>query len=324
MMVTVSGGEYAGRELLDVWPRGDMYRLLCMVQAPTAARLLAGSKGLQRDLEDPLALMRSNSLTKEEEPQKHEHALEAQQAMAALELALAEASQVTPPMSKAEEAEVVGPLPTWQGAWEELRTMEAALHTEMRYIYGPDWEVKPGKCVSKKGTWLKRTTQFSWEVKEAHKLYIPPGVVMPVLQIGQVTDQVEIKRHEWGGQHLRVWLKPPIVRSLEQRRGTWFVYWPHWEDDGLQIVAAADTWLKRTTQMSGELQPFELIYVPRGMAIKLAREPEAVDEQWEKARHAHVHQHRKVILGAAPLTVKQDKYDIFVGHAEDRLYSMRR
>lgn len=255
--------------------------------------------------------------------QEHDDALEAQQAMFSLELALAESSQSSQ-VSKAEEADVVGSLPTWQGAWEQLRTIEAALHTEMRYVYGPDWEVKPGKCVSKKGTWLKRTTQFSWEVKESQKLYIPPGIVMPVLQIGQVTDKAELKRHEWGAQHLRVWLKPPIVRTLEQRRGTWFVYWPHWEDEGLQIVAAVDTWLKRTTQMSGELQPFELIYVPRGMALKLAREPEAVDEQWEISRHAHVHQHRKVVLGAPPLTVKQDKYDIFVGHAEERLHSMRR
>ncbi|CAE8591005.1 unnamed protein product, partial [Polarella glacialis] len=137
-----------------------------------------------------------------------------------------------------------------------------------RYVYGPDWEVKPGKLVSKKGTWLKSSTHFSWELPEAsgksQKLYLPQGVSMPVVQIGKVTDSDELKRHEWVNQHLRVWMKPAIIRAVEARRGTWFVYWPHFEDNGLTIIATVDTWLKRSTQMSGELQPFELIYVPRG------------------------------------------------------------
>merc|ERR1712137_536128 len=114
---------------------------------------------------------------------------------------------------------------------------------------------------------------------------------MPVMQIGKVTDAVEVKRHEWAGQHLRVWLKPPIVRTLEDRQGVWFVYWPHFEDRGQIIVAAADTWLKRTCQLS-QLQPFELIYVPRGLAIRLVRPPCEVEEDWEKNRHQHVHMHR--------------------------------
>merc|ERR1712048_743925 len=114
------------------------------------------------------------------------------------------------------------------------------------------------------------------------------------------------------------------VRTLESRRGVWFVYWPHWEDKGMAIVAMADTWLKRTTQMSGELQPFELIYVPKGLPVRLAREPSLVDEEWEKYRHQHVHLHRKIVLAAPPLTVKQDQYDIFAGQGDDRLSTMLR
>jgi len=308
-MATPAVGAAANGAGCMVWPKDDMYRLLCMIQTESAARLLSACPALAHDLGAPVALMRQADAS----PGAHAHALEAQQAMATLDIALGECASA----SGAEAA----PLPTWNGAWEELRTMEAALHTEMRYVYGPDWEVKPGKLVSKKGTWLKTTTQFSWEVSDMNKMYIPQGIVMPVLQIGQVTDQVELKRHEWGAQHLRVWLKPPIARTLEARRGTWFVYWPHFEDEGLHIVAAVDTWLKRTTQMSGELQPFELIYIPRGMTIRLTREPEQVEEQWEKFRHQHVHQHRKVVLAAPPLTVKQDKYDIFVCHSDERPHS---
>merc|ERR1712039_910092 len=129
---------------------------------------------------------------------------------------------------------------------------------------------------------------------------------MPVLQIGRITDPTELKRHEWTGQHLRVWLKPAILRTLEARCGAWFVYWPHFEDQGLTIVAATDTWLKRSCQMSGELQHFELIYVPRGLQIRLKIAPAIVDEEWERNRHQHVHSHRKLFLAAAPVTVKQD------------------
>merc|ERR1712217_255047 len=205
----------------------------------------------------------------------------------------------------------------WQPAWERLQSLEVALHTEMRYVYGPDWEVKPGKLVSKKGTWLKTNTRFSWELIEGQKLYLPQGVVMPVLQIGRVVDPEELKRHEWVGQHLRVWLKPPIVRTLEERTGVWFVYWPHFEDKGLLIVALSDTWLKRTTQMSGDMQPFELIYVPKGLTIRLSQEASPVDEEWEKNRHQHVHLHRRITLATPPLTVKQEQYDIYVGQGDE-------
>merc|ERR1712066_250374 len=99
--------------------------------------------------------------------------------------------------------------------------------------------------------------------------------------------------------------------------GVWFVYWPHFEEKGLNAVAVADTWLKRTTQMSGDLQPFELIYVPKGLTLRLSQEPLSVEEEWEKYRHQHVHLHRRVVLVAPPLTVKQDQYDIFVGQGDD-------
>merc|ERR1711972_293213 len=98
------------------------------------------------------------------------------------------------------------------------------------------------------------------------------------------------------------------VQMLEERLNQWFVYWPHWEDQGgFTIAALADTWLKRTTQMSGELQPFELIYVPRGLTVHLATGPAVVDEEWERTRHQHVHLHRKVTLAMPAMTVKMDK-----------------
>jgi len=139
---------------------------------------------------------------------------------------------------------------------------------------------------------------------------------MPVMQIGRVIDDMELKRHDWVKQHLRVWMKPPIVRTLEARRHVWFIYFPHWESTGSSITALADTWLKRTTQMSGDLQPFELVYVPKGLPVRLANPPSPVDEEWEKYRHHHVHMHRKVVLIAPPLTVKQDQYDIYIGQGE--------
>merc|ERR1719221_386919 len=137
------------------------------------------------------------------------------------------------------------------------------------------------------------------------------------MQIGRVLDPAELKLHEWSNQHLRVWLKPSLVRTLETRRDVWFVYGPHFEGEGNVTVAVADTWLKRSCQMSGELQPFELIYVPKGLPLALSSPPEVVSEQWEKFRHAHVHQHRKVALAAPPRTLKQDKYDILFGQSDD-------
>lgn len=246
------------------------------------------------------------------DPAKYMQALQAQQTLAALDSVLARAAEVTgvqpgTPVSA-----------SWQSAWQNLQSLESGTHTECRYCYGPDWDVKPGKLVSRKGTWLKVNTRFSWELTDTQKLYLPQGVVMPVLQIGRVTDTAELKRHEWVGQHLRVWMKPTIVRTLEARRGSWFVYYPHFEDKGLTIIALADTWMKRTTQMSGEMEPFEMIYIPKGLPIHLASEPAIVEEEWEKFRHQHVHLHRRVLLASPPLTMKQDKYDIFVGQGDER------
>merc|ERR1719231_1593510 len=290
-----------------------MTRLLCLTSAVGGAALTMACTALSRQMAEPVRLLRRSEAGEAGSMQE----FEMQQSLRSLELAMQEAS------AHAEGSEAGQAPPTWQTAWEQLRSLEGSLQTEMRYVYGPDLEVKPGKLVSKKGTWLKKGTKFSWETPEAHKLYLPTGVVVPVLQIGQASDPVEKKRHEWSSQHLRVWLKPAIIRSLEARRGVWFVYWPHFEDDGTSIVAKTDTWLKRSTQMSGELNPFELVYVPKGLPVRLARDPEIVDEQWEKLRHPHVHQHRKVTLASPPLTVKQDKYDVFIGQADDRLHALR-
>lgn len=288
-------------------PPEDMLRILVCLEAYGVAPLLAACTPLWHKLWEPMAQLRKSGAGGGQD------ALEAQMAAMELELALAEVSRLSGDLS--------APLPTFKQAWDGLQALETSMHTEMRYVYGPDWEVKPGKLVSKKGTWSKKSTKFSWEILEQDKLYMPHGIVMPVLQIGRVTDPLELKRHEWTQQHLRVWLKPAIIRTLEARRGVWFVYYPHWHDEGTTLVAHVDTWLKRTTQMSGDLQPFELIYVPKGLPLRLIREAQVVDEEWERYRHQHVQQHRRVQLMSPPITVKQDKYDIFVGQAEDKPYS---
>jgi len=291
-----------------LWPEGDLFRLLGLLQVQGAASLAAACVPLRRQLQAPIASMRSVQGI----PAKYMPILEAQQALAALELASSEAAGLLGGGSLRRSPAA------WQGACQNLSALESSLRTDCRYCYGPDWDVRPGKLSSRKGTWLKSTCGFSWEVSEQHKLYVPQGVVMPILQIGKVIDHNEKKRHEWVGQHIRVWLKPSIIRMLEERRGVWFVYWPHFVDRGLVIVPQVDTWLKRTTQMSGEVDPFELVYVPKGLPIHLACEASIVDEDWEKHRHQHVHLHRKVVLASPPLTVKQDKYDIFAGQREDR------
>jgi len=202
-----------------------------------------------------------------------------------------------------------------------LTSLEAALDYEMRYVHGPDWELKPGRLITRKGTWLKKTTRFSWDIAPQDKLYVPEAVGLPILQIGRVTDQTELKLHEWSEQHLRVWLNPSIIKKLEARRDVWFVYWPHWQasvpfegpSEGVAIAATVDTWLKRNTGMSAEMQPFELIYVPKGMVVNLSCEVEEVDEEWELNRHTHTHQHRKVKLAGQPSCLRRDKFDVLLG-----------
>eukprot|EP00440_Ansanella_granifera_P022915 gb/GFBE01024886.1/.p1 GENE.gb/GFBE01024886.1/~~gb/GFBE01024886.1/.p1 ORF type:complete len:315 (+),score=65.82 gb/GFBE01024886.1/:1-945(+) len=292
-----------------VWPQEDIVRLLSFLDARSLAPLLAANAALRRRFQEPIKALRSS----EADPDCGAiEAWEMEQALSDLGSVLEQADQVL----GEDKASPTG----WDATVKELESLEVNLRTEMWYVYGPDWEVKPGKLVSKKGTWLKKTARFSWELAEAgpqkSKLYLPQGVVMPVLQIGKVVDQKELKLHEWVGQHLRVWMKPAIVRAIEARAGAWFVYWPHFEEKDHTIVAAMDTWLKRSCQMSGELQPFELIYLPRGLPLQLAGSPAVVDEEWETIRHQHVHLHRKVVLASPPLTMKQDQYDICVGQGD--------
>merc|ERR1712125_288702 len=112
---------------------------------------------------------------------------EAQEALANLENLVEEA------------ASAVGEMPpNVEAALENLASLEVEFRTEMRYVHSPDWEMKPGRMVPKKGTWLKKTTRFSWKVP------------------------AEEKRHEWSYQHLRIWMKPVILRTLEERRNVWF------------------------------------------------------------------------------------------------------
>jgi hypothetical protein len=295
-----------------IWPAEDMLRLMCMANAQTLATLPAVSNEFSKHFGASVKLARDSK--------GDAKALELEQTCASLEALIGTALEVPATQEKSEKAAAAAapsmvPPENWNAAWQNMRALEADMHTDMWHVYAPDWEVHPGKLISKKGTWCKRTTQFSWETKEVARLYMPHGVVMPCLQISSIKDKKELARHDWVSQHLRVWLRPSIVRTLEARRGIWFVYWPHWQDEGTAIVAINDTWLKRTTQMSGELQPFELIYVPKGQRVKMLREAEIVGESepWERYRHAHVHQHRRIMVAAPPLTVKRDKYDVFVG-----------
>lgn len=299
-----------------LWPAEDLLRLMCMANAQSLATLPAVSSEFSKHFGASVKIAK--------ECKGDAQSLELEQTCASLEALVGRALTVPASPEKTEKAAAAAPpiVPpeNWGAAWQNMRALEAEMHSDMWHVYGPDWDIQPGKLISKKGTWLKRTTQFSWETKEVQKLYMPHGVVMPCLQISSIKDKAELKRHEWVAQHLRVWLRPSIVRTLEARRGIWFTYWPHWQDEGLSILAVSDTWLKRTTQMSGELQPFELIYVPKGQRLRLTREAEIVGESepWERYRHAHVHQHRRVLLAASPLTVKRDKYDVFIGQGSER------
>jgi len=304
-------GTEKGERNFMLWPADDSARLLCLLQARGAAQLLVANQAASRQYRELVGLKRKA----EAEPEKFQQVFEAHAALASLECVLAEAENFG---ATAADGSSAAPS-SFEGALAELASLEDTLHTEMRYIYGPDWELKPGKLISKKGTWLKKTTNFSWEIADHDKFYMPHGVIMPVLQIGRVMDQVELKRHEWACLHNRVWVKPAIIQTMDARRGTWFVYRPHFEVVGTDIIALVDTWLKRSCQMSGDLQPFELIYVPKDLCVHLSREPEVVEEQCEKLRHPHVHQHRMVSLASMPITVKQEKYDIFVGQS-DQMY----
>lgn len=290
------------------WPQEDILRLLRLLGTRDSARLAACNRSLRKRLQKPVSHMRRC----EADPAaaaEHEQVLDMSEALQDLDGLLDQAAC----------AAAGEPLPSLSAALEQLSALEAVLHTEMRYVHGPDWELKPGRLITRKGTWLKHTTRFSWEIPANEKLYLPEGVALPVLQIGRVVDKSELSLHEWSCQHLRVWLKPSILRSIESRADYWFVYWPHFDSEGLVVVAAADTWLKRSCQMSGELQPFELIYVPKGVVIHLEREPEIVDEEWETGRHAHIHQHRKLVLASPPRTMRRDKYDILIGQPEEKL-----
>lgn len=304
-----------------VWPPEDKLRLLEMVgHASGVAPLLATCTKLWHQLWRSVGLLRECQA----DERRSRAMLEAQAAFDSLEIVLNQTTRlVQMPILDAIVTKgidnIAMPEPqAWRSSVSLLDSLEVALHTSMRYVYSPDWEVRAGRMISKKGTWLKTTTKFSWEVSEPdEKIYIPQGVAMPVIQIGHVTDPEEIVRHDWTLQHLVVWLKPSIVETLKRRADTWYVYYPHfYQEDVLTITAQVDTWFKRSCQMSGEMQPFELIYVPRGVQIKLACPAEVVDEEWEKTRHGHIASHRKVTFASPPLKVRQGKYEIFVSQEQ--------
>eukprot|EP00928_Gymnodinium_smaydae_P063417 TRINITY_DN46995_c0_g1_i1.p1 TRINITY_DN46995_c0_g1~~TRINITY_DN46995_c0_g1_i1.p1 ORF type:complete len:352 (-),score=69.72 TRINITY_DN46995_c0_g1_i1:111-1073(-) len=298
----------------SIWPLTDLLRLAHFLGAKSCAALRAVNVEHNARLANTVGHLRQfEEAADAETRQQCMQACEVEEALRNLESLLEEA-----------QSSPAGLPPSEAAAAEQLANLEVLYRTEMRYVHGPDWEITPGRLISRKGTWLKVGTRFSWELGPSEKTYVPQGVALPVMQIGRVTDPAELNLHEWASQHYQVWLKPPVLATLEARKHRWFVYWPHWEEgsargwegEGTVIFCTADTWLKRSTHMSGELQPFELIYVTKGMMVRLARDPEEVDEAWEKGRHAHVDKHRKLTLDGEPLTMRREKYDIFVGQPE--------
>lgn len=282
--------------ICGVWPHDDLLRLACLLPPLAVTALVATCKELMGNLKGVKSISHEELLDAEGVPRLE---LELQQAIAA-----AQAAQIPETLS-------------WSDAWTGLGDLEKSLQTELRYIYGPDWEIRPREITSKKGTWIKSTTQFSWELTDGEKLYVPHGIVMPVLQCCTVKDSFELNRHQWGPQHLRIWMKPTLVRTLDARRPLWYLFWPHWSEDGpnandITITAMQDTWLKRSTQMSKDMAPFELIYVPQGQRLSLGGAPALVDEPWEVNRHPYVHEHRKILVRSPLVTVKRDKHDVLI------------
>eukprot|EP00435_Cladocopium_sp_Y103_P070367 s475_g35.t1 len=224
-MGSTAGDSYGtSAMLLMVVP--DTLRLVSFLEARSLQPAIAASRSSKGQLQDTLAALRK--VEANPDPGALE-VFELEQGLRDLETVLAEAQQATLGNAACEG---------WDAAWQELSSLETKLETAMRYVYGPDWEVKPGKLVSKKGTWLKSSARFSWELSEAkgEKMYLPAGVAMPILQIGRVVDQEELKLHDWVCQHLRVWMKPEIVRTMQARYGIWFVYWPHFEVEKLGLA----------------------------------------------------------------------------------------
>lgn len=198
---------------------------------------------------------------------------------------LEQAGELATAAASASSAEVQALDPVDATIWKEL---------EIWYVFAPDWEVRSHELQSKKGTWVKGTTAFSWEQTPSTKLYLAPGVVMPVATVANVIGE-EKTRHAWSEQHKRVWLKPAILKELWDLQNAWYFYAPHFAQRGDSLVALQDTFLKRTCQMSWDLRDFEKVAIDAHQ-IMYVSDVKTVTEPWEVKRHAHVDQHRRAIF----------------------------
>eukprot|EP00397_Hematodinium_sp_SG-2012_P038931 GEMP01042424.1.p1 GENE.GEMP01042424.1~~GEMP01042424.1.p1 ORF type:complete len:214 (+),score=18.91 GEMP01042424.1:60-644(+) len=100
---------------------------------------------------------------------------------------------------------------------------------EMWYLYDPDWKSQGTALVAEKGTWLKKSTRFSWECPRDEVMhYMPIMARLPYMKLSGVSDKVERHRHRYSKIHRRVWLHPQVVKELDNRLNCFYIYWPHW------------------------------------------------------------------------------------------------
>jgi hypothetical protein len=171
---------------------------------------------------------------------------------------------------------------------------------EIWYLHCSDWELRSHELVSQRGTWLKSSVGFSWETPDTGKLYVAPGVVVPIVCYAAVSpDDQEV--HAWAPQHRRAWLRPAVLRELRQQQNAWYIYWPDWapfNNDSVipsGIIAQKETFVKRTCQMSWDLKDFEKVKVAPNTHLRVV-DFGMVDAQWELSRHQHVDKHRRIVL----------------------------
>merc|ERR1719330_327773 len=98
-------GSSRSNDAVVVWPQADLFRLLSLLQAESAVSLLLASTALRRQLETAVGTMRDAAWR----PDAYLPRLEAQQVLLSLELAAAEAAQVT-------GGRQGGPPAAWQSA----------------------------------------------------------------------------------------------------------------------------------------------------------------------------------------------------------------
>jgi len=290
-----------------LWPQHDLIRLVGLLQVSGLGALLAACKDFSQNLQAPASAVRQSGAN----PEDCDQILEAHRILAAMDDTLLQAEKLTAGQGELSIADLED---AERSVLEKINALEADLASVHCYCYSPDIDMAPGKLVARKGTWIKTSTRFSWELPEEDKFYVPQGMAVPIIQLGPVTDREEATRHDWAGQHLKIWMKPAVMKALEARRHTWFVYLPHFRDEGLSLLATSDSWIKRSAQLSGELDPFEMVYIPQGIRIQLAGPVQHVQEEWERDRHNNVYQHRKIVLARPLVTIKQDNFDIMVGH----------